>query len=162
VVAVLTEDGADDEVAGDRRGAGKQGPPRGLGAAQLRAGVLRRPPAAREAVGVTAALGLDEVSKVSDQLAEARGYIEEGWIQHALFDPNGGACVLGATMGRNEAQAELRETIEEMWLLGPWISDSGGGRRVDIAAWNDHPGRTRQEVLDVFDKTILRLQERGE
>jgi hypothetical protein len=130
--------------------------------ARPRAGVHPRPAAAREAVGVTAVLGRDEGSTVSDQLGEARGYIEEGWIQHALFHLNGGACVLGATLGRYEAQAELRETIEEMWPRGPWIRDAGGGRRVDIAAWNDHPGRTRQEVLDVFDKTILRLQERGE
>jgi hypothetical protein len=33
---------------------------------------------------------------------------------------------------------------------------------LSIARWNDEPGRTKREVLEVFEKTIIGLEERGQ
>jgi hypothetical protein len=97
--------------------------------------------------------------KTSEFLAQAKGVIEtEGWIQGDLFNALG-VCPEGAmkfaaihhmTPGWHEGRKAFRDKIYEMY------------GELSISRWNDEPGRTKREVLEVFEKTIIGLEERGQ
>ena len=105
--------------------------------------------------------------KPSEILEYAQGQIERGWCKGTLVDHEGNVCMLGALdrtakhyglsvtmMTYNNAFRTLREKVEEFWE-GPMDIDG-------IPGFNDDPSTTKQDVLDVFTKARLGLEERGE
>lgn len=93
--------------------------------------------------------------KTSEQLGIAREYLDStGWIQGALAR-EGSVCVVGAlfrtdTYATNTIKA-LADKIFE--LVGEPIS---------LPTYNDHHATCKRDVLDLFDKTIIGLEEVGE
>lgn len=95
---------------------------------------------------------------VRDHLIAARALIERGWCQRNYAtdarglaveerDPSACAwCVLGAVWateqasGSSDVLARLREAAKL--------------RRRQLHDWNDAPGRTRADVLALFDRVI--------
>lgn len=87
----------------------------------------------------------------------ARARIERGWTQYTLArnsnskevhsdDPSAVAwCVIGSTKCSDvDAREALRETLGSS----------------NLVAWNDHPSRTKEDVLELFDKTMKRLSDK--
>ena len=74
----------------------------------------------------------------------AADYIREhGWCQFVVEDKNGCVCALGATgaLGlRWERELELDNALRNQI------------QSVAVGVWNDTPGRTKEEVLEVFDR----------
>lgn len=98
---------------------------------------------------------------VIEDLKAARQHVERGWMQGKLTDYNGNVCAMGAvsiaagmrigsmvshTMewDRHQAQYEaLMKQIPEGFF--------------DVAAFNDDPATTKQDVLNLFDKALAEL-----
>lgn len=79
--------------------------------------------------------------------------IARGWCQGdelAIHGPSGGPCCAAtalSTSGWGDWQ-QVDDALE-------FIKDAVGvDRRVDIATWNDAPGRTVEEVLAAYDRAI--------
>ena len=101
---------------------------------------------------------------VKETLQRTREIIDEqGWIQGAYQHRSAGYCVLGALGKASWQQMALMipakdliwDTIEEQYPRDPTKMRG----YVGVAGWNDSPGRTKDEVLAVLDKTILKLEE---
>jgi len=95
-----------------------------------------------------------------DVLRKAKALIEEkGWHQGAYQGPTGCLCVRGACYAAagldlaspefDSAAAMDAETAQ--YLLGEQVDVHLLG---SLAAWNDRPGRTKEEVIAAFDKAI--------
>lgn len=97
----------------------------------------------------------------------ARNEIDRGWIKGALYgaatslrgphqDPSG-VCLVGAAYGyKGELRARLQadvprlgEIVAEGALLA--VAKEIGISRGEVVAWNNHPDRTKDEVLAVLD-----------
>lgn len=95
------------------------------------------------------------MSKYSEQVrqdaAKAAAYIREhGWIQGDYFvsktDQTGACCALGAI------RTTLEEANDECLLAQAFAQEVGLPQTYGIHRWNDAPGRTKEEVLAVFDR----------
>lgn len=107
---------------------------------------------------------------VADILERAKGYVERGWCQGSSatneqgevvnpFHPS--ACCWCAQGAVNAAAFEFRL---ESWFESAVTSLRKelrilGVENPSIPRWNDDPFRTKQEVLDLFDRAIQRLKE---
>ena len=103
--------------------------------------------------------------KTSEFVSQARDEIHMGgWTQGAYRNTEG-VCVIGALdrvamrnlqnggiQAHKPAQAALLEKAREMFP---------GTIAHSIPGYNDASGRTKQDTLDMFDKTIIGLEERG-
>lgn len=86
------------------------------------------------------------------ELIKARRLIARGWCQgqareQRLFGNS--YCTLGAlakAAGRNYYSGKAFGAIQSEVLKQDYASG--------IVTWNDAPGRTQQEVLDLFDRAI--------
>jgi hypothetical protein len=98
--------------------------------------------------------------KVSEFLGEARDELNKGWTQRAYQNGDGEVCAIGAierVAMRNldtiqaaaEAQREIQSKAQEVY--GKYVQ-----------AFNDASTTSKQDVLDLFDKAIAGLEERGE
>lgn len=83
----------------------------------------------------------------------AQHLLDEGWIQGHAHIPGRGSCILGAIeiTAKHCSVDEINWAVDlvrlELQLLGwPWA----------IAAWNDRPGRTRDEVVGLLQSLALR------
>jgi hypothetical protein len=94
-----------------------------------------------------------------------------GWVQHGYGDASSGFCLLGAINvaitgsrsmltpaddGFHEAIHIARQVAATMAKLGLGeIKDPQpfGPSRLPPHSWNDLPGRTRAEVIDLLEKT---------
>ncbi len=95
---------------------------------------------------------------VKDVLIAARAKIEQGWTQGAsardalsnavAFDDQNATCwcMVGALFAA--------EPIDDMLRVDARLSLRIHPARVGISRFNDTPGRTKEEVLAVFDKAI--------
>ena len=99
--------------------------------------------------------------KVSEFLTEARAELDAGWIQGAWQNGNGDVCHEGACdrvamrhLDQIPIAAAARAAIDAKAME---IYGLASGRSV-----NDTTGRQKQDMLDLYDKTILGLEERGE
>lgn len=92
------------------------------------------------------------MSPVLQILVTARGRVASGWCQHEYESESGAVCALGA-LGFDEDMSndpageayEARSILRELcgWEL--------------IPTWNDMPGRTQGEVVELFDRAIALL-----
>lgn len=100
-------------------------------------------------------------------LIQGRTKIERGWCQgYSALDANGGLtraegpdavafCAIGATQNHQHPGEEWAARHLLRLALGPRCDDGG------IAGYNDAPGRTKAEVLALFD-TAIKLAEKDE
>lgn len=95
--------------------------------------------------------------KHSETLWAARDLIKSGWCKHALRNIHGDVCLAGAVFEvtgdynlKHPVFSHLRET-----LTG---STAGYGC---LVSFNDRPTTIKQDVLDLFEKTAIRLEESG-
>jgi len=109
-----------------------------------------------------------------DILVGMKNYINlNGWYQGFFYDTTayiGGfkkaveqgapMCVMGAyqavsnTRMFRDPDRYRRATMELTQLMEIDSSDDGA---LEVANWNDQAGRTKQEVLDVLDKAVQKL-----
>lgn len=66
---------------------------------------------------------------------------------------------LGPAALLDDALREAAQALPEPWRRMPSRLASGGASLVD---WNDAPGRTQQEVLDLFDRAITEAKNKLE
>lgn len=114
--------------------------------------------------------------QVIDVLKAAREKIAQGWTQETCARDADGRirgpsepaascwCAYGAVVAAvrvldpdDSLQLDIR-TVQELEVglpPQPGVCDRGG--KMPIAYWNDAPGRTQAEVLELFDLTIERL-----
>lgn len=87
------------------------------------------------------------------KLARARIARPNGWIQNEYGykdDPN---CAIGALMQVLETNCiDILRTpaIRRLWAVAESID---GG--TDLIRWNDYPGRTQKDVVELYDKAIV-------
>lgn len=107
--------------------------------------------------------------KASEVLAAARDEIEKGWTQNTFEDHEGSVCAVGAI---SRAAAQHKDTVDGLdgfidlcdaqetatAALERLVHEHGGR---SIMSYNDH-ATDKQQVLDLFDKAIAGLEERGE
>lgn len=87
--------------------------------------------------------------QVKKDAKAAADYIRKhGWVRHRFLDYRGRVCMVGAvrsvcsgspgvsTANSDRMENALRRIIKEQNLID----------------WNDTPGRTKDEVLEVFDR----------
>lgn len=79
---------------------------------------------------------------VSDVLDDAADYIEQhGWCQESM---DGTSRCLSMAMSEVAPSDALWKSAFEA------VERAVGIRGVSLICWNDHPGRTKQEVLDAL------------
>jgi hypothetical protein len=88
-----------------------------------------------------------ELPAVTQHLIAGRRNIEAGWVQNFTRTRNG-VCVIGA-LGNyyNRAVDLLLAAVAQV--------DPEAFRTRNITAFNDRPGRTKQEVLEAFDRAVI-------
>ena len=91
-------------------------------------------------------------------IREARNLLfERGWCQRALQNRDGEVCALGAvaiaTHG-DTTSSVTREELAAVWMLSDVCGEV-------ITVFNNAPGRTFGEVVDVFDKAEKIAESRG-
>lgn len=75
--------------------------------------------------------------------------LDHGWVQGDFFGPNGEVCLSAAIrmVGWQEGDSLVHKAVRARTGL-------------DAAfRWNDQPGRTKQEVLDLLDDVARDLKE---
>jgi hypothetical protein len=99
---------------------------------------------------------------VKQNLTAAKQLIEDGgWVQQVYYDGRGCFCAVGAVkeiigdlsfFGRDSTKQDeydaLIKAVEK-------VSGKEGNRHIDdVFMWNDTLGRTKEEVLEMFDEAI--------
>ena len=103
-------------------------------------------------------------SAVTMVLKKGRDRIEQGWMKHR-YHYYGDFCTLGAI--DYMSAGGLVDIGGPSYLAGELLATTAGlkhYRNVDnwigpIAIWNDTPSRTKEEVLQVFDRAIVKSME---
>lgn len=107
--------------------------------------------------------------KASEVLAAARDEIENGWTRGTFEDTHGSVCAVGAihraaeqkkaTVTGLDGVIELAAAQEDATAAIQRLTREHGSG--SIMGYNDH-ATDKQQVLDLFDKAIAGLEERGE
>lgn len=97
--------------------------------------------------------------KASELCDAARGELYKGWTQRTYRASNGNVCAIGAlervavqNMAIQQAgvvQRELNAKCREMF------------GRMSVPNFNDDRNTTKEDVLALFDKATISLEERG-
>lgn len=96
--------------------------------------------------------GLSETTKV---LLEARRLVEEGWCQGAYEDATGRVCLQRALyLGLLASDSRLTPGMTAFDRVVKLLPLPSPGRPRQIQDWNDAPGRTQTEVLELLDLAI--------
>ncbi len=98
---------------------------------------------------------------VLDVLVDARGLVQAGWTQGAYARNAAGKCTIPSDSDAVSfcALGALAKLVSrESWLFTPARKalESALGTTA-VSEWNDEPGRTREEVLAVFDGAITSM-----
>jgi hypothetical protein len=94
----------------------------------------------------------DEVNlnETAAHLLRAKHYIvEHGWCSCGLRGPHGEVCMVAALIGTQKKM--LGRSLD---LIESILAARQQPHSVGIGSWNDTPGRTLDEVFDVFDRAI--------
>lgn len=111
---------------------------------------------------------VDMMEPIVDILRKARGLVvEKGWTQGAaardhgdrVVDTNDPAavcyCAFGALLAASHLSGHDAACFIEGRLLPP---NSMAGALRPIAQFNDTPGRTKEEILALFDRAIAAIE----
>lgn len=77
---------------------------------------------------------------------------ERGWVQHRIRDEKGRVCAVGAI---DTVAAPLWPTgtgVRRAALRLLRLTADSSGRVYSLTSWNDRPGRTKEEVLALFEQ----------
>lgn len=88
-------------------------------------------------------------SPLTNMLTEARQQLDQGWCQHRARQ-RGSACMIGSL-----AISDYDVFVEAERLLLDAIRDLGYPQ-VSVPAFNDALARTKEQVLQVYDRAIHR------
>jgi hypothetical protein len=88
------------------------------------------------------------LSPVSRVLMDGRQQLQNGWVQRAMRQ-RGGVCMIGALLPI--ADYEIHRLAEK--LIHRAMANSGYAYP-SVVAFNDDSGRTKEEVLKVYDMAI--------
>lgn len=89
-------------------------------------------------------------SAVTRLLREGRAAVERGWCQRTYRSEKGEVCALGALGFKNGMLATESQVLAQRALrVGIFSSEPY------IHHWNDRPERTKQDVLDAYDRAIV-------
>lgn len=83
---------------------------------------------------------------VIELLAEGRRKIEKGWCQHVARSRLG-VCMMVSIESQDPARHDAA-------ILALTSALRGTGYKRDIIEFNDAPGRTKEEVLAIFDAAL--------
>lgn len=87
----------------------------------------------------------------SEVLKQARQVIvDKGWCQGFAEESDGRVCMIGAL----DKIARMEETIYEKARLALLFAIPRVQAADSVSGWNDVKGRTKEEVLAVFDRAI--------
>lgn len=107
--------------------------------------------------------------KASEVLSSARDILNTGWHKGWFSDGKGNYCAIGACMKAAEVGLMTPEVFQKLPRKSGYrgataaLSDklfemTGEG---ELSEYNDDPKVTKQDMLDLFDKTIAGLEEKG-
>jgi hypothetical protein len=98
--------------------------------------------------------------KPSEYVAEVADHLlANGWTQNSLFDGNGGSCLRGAMFAitwKNLETGTEADYAHVDRLIRSKVASRGYGT---ISSWNDAPGRTLNDVLDLLHQCKIGLKE---
>lgn len=97
--------------------------------------------------------------KASEFLAQARDEVFKGWTQHSYRTTAGQVCAVGAIERVAMATMAIETAAAAQAALNAKALEVHG--KVQVQYVNDHVATRRQDVLDLFDKTIIGLEEQG-
>jgi hypothetical protein len=89
-------------------------------------------------------------SPVVESLKRARALVERGWCQNSSEDDKHNVCPSYAVQIATADRVEVYSRGVNLARLA-MVKAIGWA---NIPAWNDHPGRTKAEVLAMFDRAI--------
>lgn len=94
---------------------------------------------------------------------DAKQILEDGgWIQHNLSTSKG-CCMMGAVIASLKRNKPTVDGISDMYavtglnLLRDTLEEETPNKSRFITEFNDAPNRTKEEVIDIFDKIIAKL-----
>jgi uncharacterized protein (TIGR02266 family) len=89
---------------------------------------------------------------------------EKGWTQFAARDPAGSYCLTGAlSKAAGEDREAYRAALQSMGprLRVPACAFGGFNCHCAVLSWNDHEGRTKNEVIAKLDEVITSALDAG-
>lgn len=93
-------------------------------------------------------------------LGAKEALLTRGWYQGGMRGKNGEVCLLGATkVAAKSVSYDSGARAALLGTLGISVAPAAPG---GIGTWNDVPGRTFNEVIDLIDSTLVRLKEAPE
>lgn len=98
--------------------------------------------------------------KTSELLGEARDELDKGWAQSAYQTNAGNVCAVGAIERVAMRHQDIRAAARAQAEVNRLAEEIHGASYVQH--FNDQLGTTKQDVLNLFDKAISGLEERGE
>lgn len=90
------------------------------------------------ALAVDAGLVAAQLDATADLL------VRDGWVQHEMRAESGGWCLAGAL-----GEVTSASTGTAWWTLQFMVAVRSGDPRLGAIGWNDVPGRTAAEVLEL-------------
>lgn len=93
----------------------------------------------------------------SEILWAARDRVARGWCQNVGRDQLGNVCAVGALGDEIQDRFGVPNDVLRWDLIDHLRATLGG----PIVEFNDKPETTKQDVLNLFEKTALRLEEYG-
>lgn len=94
--------------------------------------------------------------KDSEILWVARSNVKRGWCQEKARDEVGNVCLVRAI--GDVIQPRVADFRLELRLLDHLRETLHG---ISPIKFNDHPDTTKRDVLDLLEKTAIRLEEKG-
>jgi hypothetical protein len=94
---------------------------------------------------------------------------EDGWCQGVLWDHRGRVCAIGALLkgGGLPWEDDRRSILPALGVLieanqlppedDPRLPTPEARLQISVVRWNNAAGRTKEEVLDAFDRAIESL-----
>lgn len=97
--------------------------------------------------------------KVSEFLAAARDEVFKGWTQRSYRTTAGAVCAVGAIERVAMATMAIETAAAAQAALNAKALEVHGSSMVQSV--NDKTSTSQQDVLDLFDKTVIGLEEQG-
>lgn len=98
--------------------------------------------------------------KVSEFLAQARDELFKGWTKGSYQNEDGQCCAIGAIERVAMNTMAIEEAGKAQEAINAKAREVHGVSQVQHI--NDSMGTSKQDMLDLFDKTVIGLEERGE
>lgn len=95
-------------------------------------------------------------------LVDVKAQIAQGWCQYKLWNSEGEVCLFGAFL---KTHANMRYVVTDLlagagkrWKLDPGVDEAiyelQSRLGMSLDAWNDMPGRTQAQVIDLIDSVL--------